>query len=86
MQQIFCSMCSGDADMAVVDGINYTICSNCGTIYVAETEQYITFDTSPAESLALVQRKLATVTLAMVAINKMYHEIYDVLRKNFDIQ
>ncbi len=86
MQEIFCSMCSYPADMAMVDGVTYTICGNCGTIHVAETEQYVSFDATAASTLAVVPRKLLTVALAMMVIDKNADDIYREIQKKFDMQ
>jgi len=84
MQEIFCSLCAANADMAIVDGVTYTVCGNCGNIHIAETEQYIKFPLTMANGMALVPRKLFVMALAMEAIYEVYDEIFRELKKRFN--
>ena len=85
MQEIACSLCSNNADMAIVDGLTYTICPECYNIHVAETDQYIRFTvTGDSSQLALVQRRLFIIAVAMNAIYAVYDEIYKKVKTKFD--
>lgn len=85
MQEIMCSLCAGSAEMVIADGLTYTICGSCANIHIAETNQYIKFDVSNAESMALVPRKLFVVALAMQVVYTVYDEIYREVRKKFNV-
>jgi len=83
MQEILCSMCSGNADMMIVDGLTYTVCGECGNIHVAETEQYIRFDTSRANGEPPVRRRILIMVIALEAIFTVWDQIYNQVQKKY---
>lgn len=78
--EMTCSLCNQSASMVLVDKLTYTICGHCGTIHIAETDQYLRMNLTTANKIeAAGKRELFIVAEAMEAIYRNWEDIQHAL-------